>query len=386
VVVALGAASSRVIEFRVLGSLEVVGEDGPLALGAPKQRALLAILLLHRGEPVSSDRLIYEIWGEEPPASAIKLVQGYVSNLRKVLGDGVLVTQGRGYLLHAGPGQLDLDRFDSLVAEGRRALQERDARSAAARLRKALGLWRGPPLADFSYESFAQAEIARLEESRLGALEERIDADLALGEHARLVGELEALVRAHPMRERFIGQLMLALYRSGRQADALESYRISRRRLVEELGLEPSRELQQLERAMLGQDPALEPPARDIAPGLPAIARRARSSGLLIAAGGAVLLAVLIAVAVRLAGSGASTVRVAPNSLAEIDAQTDRVVGAVPVGTRPGAVASGSGSLWVANQDDQTISRIDPRTLRTLATIPVGSPPTGIATSADGGI
>ena len=342
----------------------------------------MAVLLVHRGEPVSSDRLIDALWGEEAPASAIKIVQGYVSNLRKVLGDGLLVTRGRGYLLQTRPGQIDLDRFESLVAEGQRALQQGDARSAATRLREALGLWRGPPLADFAYESFAQAEIARLDESRLAALEERIDAELALGEHARLVGELEALVHEHPLRERFIGQLMLALYRSGRQADALESYRIARRRLVEELGLEPGRELQELERAILAQDPALEPPAPRYAsrPG-PRSPRRGWRSGVLIAAGGAVLLAAIIAAAVTLAGSGQSTVRVAPNSLAAIDVHSDRVTGVVAVGARPGAVAFGSGSLWVANLDDQNISRIDPRSLRTLRNIRLGSSATGIATT-----
>jgi YVTN family beta-propeller protein len=373
-----------VIEFRVLGSLEVVEGDRRLALGSPQQRALLAVLLVHRGEPVSSDRLVEELWGEQPPASAIKIVQGYVSNLRKVLGDGLLVTRGRGYLLRAEPGQTDLDRFESLVAEGQSALQEGDARTAAARLREALDLWRGPPLADFAYESFAQSEIARLEEARLAALEERIEAELALGEHARRVGELEALVREHPLRERFLGQLMLALYRSGRQADALESYRIARRRLVEELGLEPGRDLQELERAILAQDPALEPPARDTRREPRAIARRRRRGGVLIAAGGAVLLAAIVTAAVRLAGSGVSTVRVAPNSLAAIDTHSDRVTAAVPVGARPGAVAFGSGSLWVANLDDQTVSRVDPRTLRTLRTIPVVGPPTGIAASAGG--
>jgi YVTN family beta-propeller protein len=373
-----------VIEFRVLGSLEAVEEDRQLALGSPRQRALLALLLVHRGEPVASDRLIDELWGEQAPASAIKIVQGYVSNLRKVLGEGLLVTRGHGYLLQAEPGQLDVDRFESLLAEGHRVLREGDARTAAGRLRQALGLWRGPPLADFAYESFAQPEIARLEESRLAALEERIDAELALGEHAQLVGELEGLVHEHPLRERFIAQLMLALYRSGRQADALESYRIARRRLVEELGLEPSRDLQELEQAILAQDPALEPPAWDRAREPRPIAHPRRRGGLLIAAGGAVLLTALVAVALKLAGSGASTVRVAPNSLAAIDPRSDRVVSAVPVGARPGAVAFGSGSLWVANLDDQSVSRIDPQSLRTLRTIAVAGPPTGIAASPGG--
>src|SRR5205085_12480168 len=170
-------------------------------------------------------------------------------------------------------------------------------RKATARLREALGLWRGPPLADFAYESFAQPEIARLKESRLVALEERIDAELALGEHARLVGELEALVHEHPLRERFIAQLMLAMYRSGRQADALESYRTARRRLVDELGLEPGRELQELERAILAHDAMLEPPARGIRRGPGTSGARERRAGVLIAAGGAVLLAAIVAVA-----------------------------------------------------------------------------------------
>jgi peptide/nickel transport system substrate-binding protein len=177
---------------------------------------------------------------------------------------------------------------------------------------------------------------------------------------------------------------MLALYRSGRQADALESYRVARRRLVEDLGLEPGRELQELERRILAQDPVLERPPRESTRDLRPVARHRHRGGFLIAAGGALLLAVLIAVAVSLSGSGASSIRVAPNSLAAIDARSDRVTGAVPVGARPGAVAFGSGSLWVANLDDQTVSRIDPRTLRTLRTIPVVGPPTGIAASAGG--
>src|SRR5205085_12611729 len=293
------------------------------------QRALLAVLLVHRGEPVSSDRLIDALWGERAPPSAAKIVQGYVSNLRKVLGEGLLVTRGRAYLLQTEPGQTDLDRFQSLVAEGRRALQEGEAESAAGWLREALGLWRGPALADFAYESFAQSEIAGLEEARLAAVEERIDAELALGEHARLVGELEALVHEHPLRERFIGQLMLALYRSGRHADALERYRSARRRLVDELGLEPGRELQELERAVLAHDPVLEPPARGTGRGLGTSGGGGRRGGVLIAAGGALLLAVVIGVAVSLAGSGASSVRVAPNSVAAIDTHTNRVVGQV---------------------------------------------------------
>jgi len=296
------------MEFRVLGSLEVVDHDGQVALGAPKQRALLAVLLLHRGEPVSADRLIDELWGERPPASANKIVQGYVSNLRKVLGDGRLVTQGRGYTLRIEPGQTDVDRFEALVARGRRALADGDALTAGAVLREALAVWRGPALSDFAYQPFAQAAIARLEESRLVVLEDRIDADLASGEHARLVGELEALVHEHPLRERLQGQLMLALYRSGRQADALQTYRIARVRLIDELGLEPGPELKEMERAILEQDPALALGAPRREQQVFAAARRGGTGGLLIAAGGALLLAALIAVAVTIAGSGQSTV------------------------------------------------------------------------------
>lgn len=179
----------------------MVDDDRPLVLGAPKQRAVLAVLLLRRGEVVSTDRLIDELWGERPPTSAAKAVQVYISNLRKALGDGVLVTRGRGYLLEAEHGQLDVDRFETLVTEGRDALAEGDAQLAGRRLREALALCRGPALGDFAYESFAQGEAARLEEERLAALEDRIDADLAFGRHAALIGELDALVREHPLRE-----------------------------------------------------------------------------------------------------------------------------------------------------------------------------------------
>jgi predicted ATPase/DNA-binding SARP family transcriptional activator len=256
-VLALSVGALTVIEFRILGSLEVVDGDRLLALGSPQQRALLAVLLVHRGEPVSSDRLIDELWGEHSPASAVKIVQGYVSNLRRVLGDGLLVTRGRGYVLQLDAARLDVDRFEALVAAGRRAMRDGDARTAVARLREALGLWRGAPLADLAYEAFAQAEIARLRESRLAALEQRIGAELEHGEHAQLVGELEALVREHPLRESFIAQWMLALYGAGRQADALEAYQHARMRLADELGLEPGPALKKLQVQILEQAPAL---------------------------------------------------------------------------------------------------------------------------------
>jgi DNA-binding SARP family transcriptional activator len=242
------------MEFRLLGPLEVSEHDRPLALGGARQRALLAVLLLQANELVSRDRLIDQLWGGSPPLTAAKTIQVYVSRLRKKLGGGRLSTRPPGYILHVEAGELDVSRFEQLAAEARRSPPDR----AADKLREALALWHGPALADLAYEPFAQVEIARLEEMRLAAFEERIQADLALGRHSELVGELEALVAHAPLRERLRGQLMLALYRSGRQAEALEAFHAARRELQEELGLEPSEELRRLQEAILRQDPSLE--------------------------------------------------------------------------------------------------------------------------------
>jgi WD40 repeat protein/DNA-binding SARP family transcriptional activator len=258
------------MNFRILGPLEVGDGGPPVVLGGDKQRALLAILLLHRNEVVSADQLIDDLWGERPPATAVKTLQAYVSRLRKAIADhgergsanGTLVTRGRGYLLRVGPGELDVERFGGLVEEGRRALAAGAPAEAARILREGLAMWRGPPLADFAYEAFAQAPIAQLEELRLGAIEERIEADLALGRHDQVVGELAALVEQKPLRERLRAHLMLALYRCGRQAEALEVYQEFRQGLSRELGLEPSNALQLLERSILLHDPALELGAR----------------------------------------------------------------------------------------------------------------------------
>ncbi len=255
------------MEFRILGPLEVCADGRELSLGGAKQRALLAVLLLHANEVVSIDRLVDELWGDRSPATAVKTVQVYVSQLRKALrgrrGEGdeerVLVTRATGYMLRVEPGQLDADRFQRLVHQARQELAAERPRQAAQMLLEALALWRGPALADFALDGFAQNEIARLEEARISAIEERIEADLALGRHSELVGELESLVTAHPLRERLRGQLMTALYRSGRQAEALETYRQGRRLLADELGLEPGEALKRLERGILEQDLALGP-------------------------------------------------------------------------------------------------------------------------------
>jgi DNA-binding SARP family transcriptional activator len=258
------------MDFRILGPLEALHEGRELALGGGRQRALLALLLLHANETVSTDRLIDELWGETPPATGAKSVQVTVSRLRKALAadgadgpDELILTRDRGYELRLDPERLDAHRFELLTDEGRDELAAADAAQAALTLREALALWRGPCLGELAYEPFAQQEIARLNELRVTAEELLIEAKLSLGEHDQVVGPLEALISAHPYRERLRAQLMLALYRSDRQADALQAYQDARVRLVEELGIEPGERLRELERAVLEQDPdlSLEVPA-----------------------------------------------------------------------------------------------------------------------------
>jgi DNA-binding SARP family transcriptional activator len=258
------------MKFLILGPLEAQDHGRTLPLGGAKQRALLAMLLIHANEVVSSDKLVDSLWSQAGSDDGGKALSVAVSRLRKVLEPErsrsetarMLVTRPPGYELRLDGDQLDLHRFERLVADSRTA----DPATAAALLREALALWRGPPLADLSYEAFAQPEIARLEESRLAALEQRIDAELAIGQDDEVVAELEALTVEHPLRERLCGQLMLALYRSGRQAEALESYQAARAVLVEELGIEPGRRLRELHQAILEQDPALDlrVPERDL--------------------------------------------------------------------------------------------------------------------------
>ena len=258
------------MEFRILGPLEVSSDTGDVPLGGAQKRALLAVLLLHANEAVSVDRLVDELWPESPPKTAEKTVRVYVSQLRNALDDGRLERHGRGYMLRLDGDDLDAARFEALLTEGRDQLAAGEPDRAAVTLTNALALWRGPPLTDFAYEPFAQAAIARLEQRRLVCLEERIEADLALARHEDVIAELEALVRDHPLRERLRGQLMLALYRSGRQAEALEVYRDGRRLLVDELGIEPGEELRRLERAILEQDASLAgPAAHERASGVP---------------------------------------------------------------------------------------------------------------------
>jgi DNA-binding SARP family transcriptional activator len=249
---------SAAMEFRILGPVEVVDGREAIPLGPEKQRAVLAMLLLDANRAVSVERLIDGLWAETPPERAVKVIHTYVSRLRKVVPAQRLRTQPPGYAIELKPDELDLHRFERLVAAGRRALDDGDPSVAASMLHQALALWRGAPLAEFAAEPFADAERARLEELELRARESRIEADLALGRHLEVVGEIERLVAEHPLKERLYGQLMVALYRSGRQAEALTVYRNGRAFLVDQLGIEPSRELHDLERAILRQDPSLD--------------------------------------------------------------------------------------------------------------------------------
>jgi DNA-binding SARP family transcriptional activator len=250
------------VEFRILGPLEVVDGGRPLRLGGRNQRVLLAHLLLNVDEVVSTDRLIDALWAENPPRTAPTSLQNAVSQLRKLLGADRLVTKPPGYILRLAAHQLDVDRVRQLVTEAR----TRDAEGRVQLLREAEGFWRGPPLAEFAYDAFAQTAIGRLEELRLSVVEERIDAELGLDRHSELIGELEALVAEHPLRERLRGQLMLGLYRTGRQADALHAYQEARRALLEELGIDPGPALQRLHSAILRQERSLDPVVAQASP------------------------------------------------------------------------------------------------------------------------
>ena len=295
-----------------------------------------------------------------------------------------LVTQNPGYLLRVRPEELDTDRFERLVEDGRRALRAGDPAPATRKLLEALSLWRGPALGDFAFDPFAQAEIARLEEARVSALEERIEADLALGRHAELIGELESLVAAYPLRERLRGQLMLALYRSGRQVEALDAYRGARRTLVEELGLEPSPALQQLERAILSQDVTLAPPDPVVSvtydeDGIEAL-RSTRSRRplivLLLAAtfGAAAVLSMLVT-----RGGESAVAAIGADAVGVIGVDSGTIASEIPVGAAPARLAGNSDAIWVTNTDDQTVSRVDPQTNAVVQTLRVGAGPDGIA-------
>jgi DNA-binding SARP family transcriptional activator len=249
------------MDFRILGPLELRDERGVVDVRGGRVQTVLATLLLHRNEPVSAEQLAGVLWGDDAPASAHRALHVHVSRLRRALGDqAVVTTTPAGYVLEVRPGELDADRFESLLEDGQRALAAGDPARATSVLREALRLWRGPPLSGIALRSPALPAVVRLEAMRLTALEACMDAELALGRHRELIAQLESLASSHPTRERLAAQLMLALYRSGRQADALDVYLRTRTTLVEELGIEPGLELKALQQAVLDQAPSLELP------------------------------------------------------------------------------------------------------------------------------
>jgi DNA-binding SARP family transcriptional activator/ABC-type branched-subunit amino acid transport system substrate-binding protein/DNA-binding beta-propeller fold protein YncE len=372
------------MDFRVLGPLEVSEEGRLVDLGGPTQRALLAVLLLNASEVVSMDRLIDELWGDEPPATAVKSLRGHVSRLRRALNgaeNGRLETRGHGYVLHVRPGELDADRFRELLEDARRRVAGGDADGAAETLNKALAMWRGPALADMARNRLARSEIAHLDELRFAAIEERIEADLARGRHAALVPELERLVVQHPLRERLRGQLMLALYRADRQAEALGVYQDGRRALAEDLGLEPSQGLRRLERQILEQDPAIAPPraARRVA-----IAPRRRIVPIRAVAAGLAVVAVAAAAVVLLVGDGDGDTAAALERAGAyvLDPGTGTLQATIPLGRAPAQIVTGEGAVWALDADDRTISRIDPHDRANVRTFSTASTPTDVAAGA----
>lgn len=390
------------MDFRLLGPLEVFDGARAVAIGGGKRRSLLALLLLHGNEVVSADRLIDELWGEHPPPTAAKGLQVYVSQLRRELAPKdsasnghVLVTRSNGYLLQVGPDDVDIQRFERSLDDGERALQAGEPERAAQRLRDGLALWRGPPLADFTYDAFAQQEIARLEELRLVAIEQRIDADLALGRHAQVVGELDALVSRYPLRERVRGQSMLALYRCGRQAEALESYRDARRTMSEQLGLEPGPALRDLEARILAQSAELAPPTtpgrsrrrEPPAPAEPVALRTRRRAAALVIAGAAAILGVAALLA-ALRDDDGSTPRtvaldLAKDSLVALDPGGQRPEVAIPLSGRPTAVAAAGGRIFVATVDSATLTEVDGRTGKIVRIVPLQITPAAVAAAGN---
>jgi len=352
-----------------------------LRLGGVKQRSVLALLLLHAGQVVSSDRLIDELWGDDPPEDASTALQQHVSRLRKLLEPhDVLQTRAPGYVLAVEPEQVDLTRFERLVSDGRRLLEEGSADAAAGALREAIGLWRGEPLADLSGEPFARDALPRLEEARLEALETRIDADLAAGRHSELTGELGALTRTNPFRERLRAQQMLALYRAGRQSEALDVFADARRTMVAELGLDPGPELQRLQQAILAHDAGLDapPPQRPFADG-----RRRR---LLLAGIGGGVLAVTAAVLVGVlvlgrGGEGPAAAVPGKGAVVALDAASGKVRSRVSLGRSPSAIAVHGGVVWLVDADGQTVLRLS-ESSRTVDTLSTGATPTDIAVGA----
>ena len=381
------------VEIRLLGPFEVVRNGSTVQLGTRKQRAVLALLALEPNSAIPTDRLIDALWGEEPPASARAVLQTYVAGLRKSLdGTGIEVsTRGPGYSLEVEAAAVDAERFRVLVRDARKHASLGAREVAADMLRDALALWRGRPLEEFHPEPGLVDAAERLEAQRIGATEERIEADLSAGASAALVDELEALVAEHPYRERLRGQLMRALYLVGRQGDALEAYRDARRRLADDLGVEPGPELRHLERAVLEHDPELAPATPEPVPGIEVRPhdeprrRLVRSRRPLVLLGALVAVLAATAAVVALARDGDAPVSVPPNSVAVIDPATNEVIATIPVNIRPGPIFGTDDTLWVGNLVDRTLSAIDVRAKEVTGNYGLeGRTPTAGAVARDG--
>jgi YVTN family beta-propeller protein len=373
------------LTFRLLGSLEVEGAEGAEAgLGSGKQRALLAFLLMRRNQALPREALIDALWGDDPPATAAHALDVYASRLRKTLGNGgMLEVRGGSFKLNVSDDSVDVGRFERLFGEARDAADP-ELRLAAAE--QALALWRGRALADVLDEPFARHESERLEEERMVAAEERFDALLALGRHDETIGELQAFVREHPLRERPRRQLMLALYRAGRQSAALDVYREGRTILHDELGLEPSRELRELESAILRQDETLDarPPSAHVELRTAAAAGHGRKRSLLLLCAAVVVGGAAAGAALLLTGSGAKSLsRIDFSGVGAIDPRSGRIASEVIPSTYPGHLAADGDSVWTADQADDTVSQINPSTATVVHTIPVGSSPSGLAVGGD---
>ena len=352
------------MEFRILGPLEVLDDNRALPIGGATRRAVLAYLLLRANRVVPSTDLIEAIWNGSPPHTAASSLQNHVSRLRKGLGAGRLVTRDHGYELRVELGEFDLDRVDALVEEA----ETRELPDRPAALRKALALWRGRPLAELDSFDFARDEGFRLEERRLNILEDCLDAELGAGRSDGVVCELRGLVSEHPLRERLRGQLMLALYAHGRQAEALDAYREGRDELVE-VGLEPGPALRDLERAILRHEVRLPDSTigSDVSRRL--VRSRTKIVTVVLAAFVVALASIVGGLIATRAGSSTALAGVAPNSLGVIDPEDNALVAAIPVGRRPVGVAVGRGTVWVANAGDETVSRVDARERRLVENV-----------------
>jgi DNA-binding SARP family transcriptional activator len=355
------------VEFAILGPLEIVDGEREVTPPRGRDRELLLHLLVHRREVVSLDRLVEDLWDGRPPATAAKVVQNSVSRLRRDAVGDRLVTRPPGYLLRVEEGELDVDRALALSSRARSEESER----AFATLGEALALWRGEPLSDVADASFAQSELRRLDEIRIGLVEQRMDAGLAAGEAATLVAELEREVANHPFRERLRGQLMLALYRAGRQSEALDCYRTGRQLLAGELGLEPGPELRELEGRMLRHDPDLLPRRA---------ARRSSRRYVGVAVLGVASVAAVVAT-VMLVRNHPGPVLVAANRVVRFDPATGRPTASFAVGATPRSVAVDRDAVWVVDYGDRTVTRVA-RSTGASATTGTGSPATALATGA----